>query len=260
MILGGCSTVNLDVDQRKKNFINLNKFQFEENVYQINDFNIFSVRKIKDNKKLIVYIEGDGLAWLDRFTPSTDPTPNNPVAFKLALEDKNDNIIYLSRPCQYLTGNRCKKEIWTKLQYSNEILSIYKKILSKLTTEYDEIHLVGYSGGAAIIIYLASIDELNIKSIRTIAGNINPDEISSILKLSSYKKTENFYTLEKSIKDLSQTHYYGLKDKVIPKNLHFNYAERNIDNKCINIQSVEASHGKGWVEFWTNNYQLKQNC
>ena len=178
----------------------------------------------------------------------------------MALQDLNDNIIYLSRPCQYLTSVRCKKEIWTSLQYSEEVLNVYKKILSELSKQYDEVHLVGYSGGAAIVIYLGSLKELSIKSIRTVAGNINPDEISNLLKLSGYKKSANFYSLENQIKNISQTHYYGIKDKVIPKDLHFNYADRHINNKCVIIQSVKASHNDGWANFWKNNNKLKLNC
>ena len=210
--------------------------------------------------KLIVYIEGDGLAWLDRFTPSTDPTPTNPVGFKLALEDKSDNVIYLARPCQYISNTSCNKAVWTGLQYSQAILEAYKSILSELANTYEEIHLVGYSGGAAISIYLASNEDLKIKSVRTIAGNINPDEITQLLKLSGYKKMVNFYTLENKIKNISQTHYYGNKDKVIPLDLHLNYVERNLNNKCVKIKSVSASHNKGWEDFWKKNYQSKLNC
>ena len=34
---------------------------------------------------LVVYLEGDGLAFLDRATPSPDPTPVTPLALRLAV-------------------------------------------------------------------------------------------------------------------------------------------------------------------------------
>ena len=181
-LLNSCST--LDLDQKQDNFLSLNKGQFIENVYNLSEFDIFSVKKIINTNILTVYIEGDGQAWLDRFTPSSDPTPTDPVAFKLALVDKSENVIYLARPCQYILSSGCNKAIWTSLQYSENILNTYKNILSELSKTYKEIHLVGYSGGAAIAIYLASIEDLKIKSIRTVAGNINPDEITQLLNLS----------------------------------------------------------------------------
>ena len=237
ILLNSCSTI--DIDEKQDNFLSLNKGQFSENVYNMSEFDIFSVKKIINNNILTVYIEGDGQAWLDRFTPSLDPTPSDPVAFKLALEDNSENVIYLARPCQYIQNNRCQKE---------------------LSKNYKEIHLVGYSGGAAIAIYLASIEDLKIKSIRTVAGNINPDEITLLLNLSGYKKSVNFYSIEDKIKDISQTHYYGTKDKVIPLELHLNFEKRNLKNKCIKIEQVSASHNKGWDDFWKKNYQLNLNC
>ena len=258
LLLSSCSSTN--VEDRQANLINLNNGQFSENIYRSNSFNIFSVKKVINSNILTVYIEGDGLAWKDRFTPSPDPTPTDPVAFKLALQDKSDNVIYLARPCQYILSIGCNQAVWTSLQYSELILNNYKSILRELSNNYKEIHLVGYSGGAAIAIYLASIEDLNIKSIRTIAGNINPDEISQLLNLSGYKKTINFYSLENSIKNISQTHYYGNKDKVIPLDLHLNYSKRNLNNRCIIIEPVSATHNKGWDIFWEKNYQLKSNC
>ena len=51
------------------------------------------------------------MSWVDRFTPSSNPTPTNPLAFKMALVDESENIIYLARPCQYEWSNNCNEEI-----------------------------------------------------------------------------------------------------------------------------------------------------
>ena len=74
-----CAVPNLD---KRVNYINeLNSSEFSEVVYQ-NSLTIYSLQKINNNQEVIVYIEGDGLSWIDRFTPSSDPTPKNPLAFK----------------------------------------------------------------------------------------------------------------------------------------------------------------------------------
>ena len=63
---------------------------------------------------LTIYIEGDGLAWINRSTPSSDPTPMDPLALKLALADNIDtNVAYLARPCQYVRNALCKRRYWT---------------------------------------------------------------------------------------------------------------------------------------------------
>lgn len=56
---------------------------------------------------LTIYIEGDGLAWINRSSPSADPTPTDPIALKLALAQPEGNAVYLARPCQYAGAVNC---------------------------------------------------------------------------------------------------------------------------------------------------------
>ena len=259
ILLAGCSQSS--PDQRNNLIFELNSNKFNQNTYSTKFFNIYSLEKIKNDKKLTIYIEGDGASWVDRFTSSSNPTPTNPLAFKLALNDKGENIIYLARPCQYEWSDNCNKDIWTISQYSSNVLSSYKEIINYLSKSYKEIHLVGYSGGAGIVMYLASIENESVKSIRTIAGNINHNELSKILNISRLKKSVNFYSIEKKVKKIPQIHYYGLKDKTVPNELQISYAERNLDNSCVTIESVSnVSHDEGWVDFWINNNAFIPTC
>ena len=257
LLITSCAAPSLD---KRIDYINeLNNNKFTEFVYQ-DSFAIYSLQKINNNEEVVVYIEGDGLSWIDRFTPSSDPTPKNPLAFKLAKLDPHQNIIYLARPCQYVQKNRCQKEVWTKFQYSNEIMDNYLNILKELQNNHSNVHLVGYSGGSVIAMYLASIEELNIKSVRTVAGNIKPDEFTQLLNISPYRSSLNLNAIENNIRSVSQSHFYGVKDKVIPKELYTNYQERNLNNSCIKFIKVDATHNKRWELFWQNNSNIKVNC
>ncbi len=259
IFLSSCSS--LTTDQRKDLIDEVNLSEFSKNIYTTEFFNIYSLEKIKNNNQLTIYIEGDGTSWVDRFTPSSDPTPTDPLAFKLALIDNSENIIYLARPCQYEWSNNCNKDVWTVAQYSSTVLNSYKEIINHLSKKYDIIHLVGYSGGAGIVMYLGSIENQNIKSIRTIAGNINHNELSKILNISRLKKSINFYSIEEKIKAVPQIHYYGSKDKTVPNELQISYKERNIENDCVKIQSAhKVSHNEGWLDFWINNNNTIPAC
>ena len=260
IFLVNCSSTSTP-NQRIQIIEELNFNEFNNNTYATKSFNIFSLEKIKNNKRLTVYIEGDGLSWIDRFTPSSNPTPTDPLAFKLALIDKSENIIYLARPCQYVWSNNCNEEVWTSAQYSSTILNAYNEIINHLSKKHKDIHLVGYSGGGGIAMYLASVESNNIKSIKTIAGNINHNELTKILNISRLKKSVNFYSVEKKLKNIPQIHYYGLKDKTVPNELQISYAERNANNNCVKIKSVaNASHNSGWLDFWTENYIKPSIC
>jgi hypothetical protein len=58
--------------------------------------------RIASNDLLTVYIEGDGLAWLDGETASPDPTPRDPLALNLAFRDPLGGAAYLAPPRQYI--------------------------------------------------------------------------------------------------------------------------------------------------------------
>tara|TARA_B100000787_G_C16192319_1_gene298280 strand:- start:1486 stop:2289 length:804 start_codon:yes stop_codon:yes gene_type:complete len=258
LFLNSCSS--LDIDKRFNTIDELNNTEFKEYIFDNKSLRIYSLQKVSNNKSLVLYIEGDGLSWIDRFTISSNPTPTDPIAFKLALIDKGDNIIYLARPCQYIWSDTCNQDLWTTSQYSKVVLETYEEVLTELSTRYTEIHIVGYSGGAGIAMYLGTTNNPKIKSIRTVAGNINHNELSKIIKISPLRKSINFYPLEKKANKIPQIHYYGNKDKVIPNELQQRFYLRNKENSCIKIKQAKASHNKGWLNFWINNYNIKVDC
>jgi hypothetical protein len=51
------------------------------------------------------YQSGDGLAWLSSDVPSSDPTPLDPLALRLALAKPARNAAYLARPCGVLRAS-----------------------------------------------------------------------------------------------------------------------------------------------------------
>src|SRR6056300_896609 len=258
LIFTSCSYQSFD--QRVHLINNENDGSFKKVIYDKGFIDIFSLQKTINEQEVIVYIEGDGLPWIDRFTPSSDPTPVDPLTFKLAKLDQSPNVIYLARPCQYVISNECRKEIWTKLQYSKAILGLYEHILEEISQKHSEVHLIGYSGGSVIAMHLASIEGLNIKSVRTIAGNIDPNKFTNLLNLSSYQTSINLDQIDDKIKSIPQIHYYGDKDQVIPKEIHLNYQNKYINNSCIKTAEVKASHIQGWEVFWKNNYNFLPDC
>lgn len=127
---------------------------------------------------LHVYIEGDDFAWRTRTQPSSDPTPFDPLALKLALRDPSSSVVYLSRPCKFSAINdpNCSTDYWTNKRFSPEVIETYQEVLNKLVHEFKikTLTLIGYSGGGTIAALLS--DRRNdVRRLITIAGNLDTD-------------------------------------------------------------------------------------
>ena len=110
---------------------------------------------------LFVYIEGDGLAYLDTRTPSTDPTPVDPLALRLAAADPGPAVLYLGRPCQFAPGRgdpRCSVRAWTTARFGANVVASIDDAISRERARAPErpLVLVGYSGGGVIAALVAA--------------------------------------------------------------------------------------------------------
>ncbi len=113
-----------------------------------------------DNPVWIVYA-GDGLAWLDAWTPSPDPTPSVyempsvQVALALVKLFPSDTVIHLTRPCQFLETNAqsCGTQYWTKNRFGTTVRQAYKQHATKFNNR--PVIFVGWSGGGVIAAHMA---------------------------------------------------------------------------------------------------------
>ena len=126
---------------------------------------------------LHVYLEGDGRAWLSRYRASHNPTPRNPVALSLAARDYADNVMYIARPCQYVSFDKnpdCKFPYWTHKRFAPEVIDSVSAVidLGKKKAKARDLEMIGFSGGGAVAI-LVSAQRRDVTGIRTVAGNLN---------------------------------------------------------------------------------------
>ena len=108
-----------------------------------------------------VYIEGDGAPWLTPFHPPADPTPLQPLSLALAARDPAPAVLYLGRPCQYLTQEAladCSPAYWTRRRFSAELINAYHQQLDAFKSQFAirKFRLVGFSGGGLIAALLAA--------------------------------------------------------------------------------------------------------
>ncbi|MDY6949100.1 MAG: alpha/beta hydrolase, partial [Pseudomonadota bacterium] len=71
---------------------------------------------------LMIFLESDGIPWLDGRRPSADPTTRAPLALDLLMRSAAP-AAYVSRPCYHgLRTDRCSVELWTSARYSSEVV------------------------------------------------------------------------------------------------------------------------------------------
>jgi hypothetical protein len=203
---------------------------------------------------LTVYIEGDGLAWLKRNRPSTNPTPKNPLVLKLATLDKSANVVYLARPCQYvrLSGEKlCGIPYWTQKRFSKEVIVAVNEAIDKLAFKAGakRIHLVGYSGGGAVAA-LAASSRSDIASLRTLAGYMDHVSLNREVSVSPLKGSLDPIRAAPYLKFIPQIHYSGNEDERIPGWVAQNFRKAVGNNACTSVQKVNATHGNGWEKVW----------
>ena len=229
---------------------------FERALIQGGDFQFYTQARIAGGSQAaIVYIEGDGRAWLSRTRPSLNPTPQKPLALYLATADNRyDSIVYLARPCQFMMAGddpACQQKYWTGSRYAEEIIAAYDMLLDELKQRhrFKQFHFVGFSGGATVAALLASRRD-DVVSLRTVAGNLDTVAFTRIHRVSPTKDSLNPVDVAARLVDLPQRHYIGISDHVVPRDLADAFVFAMGEPHCADVEMKEAEHIEGWSALW----------
>lgn len=107
---------------------------------------------------LTVVIEGDGNAHDRRGRPTADPTPRDPVGFRIAQAWPQGPVAWLGRPCQYVKTYACVPGDWTTGRYSERAVAASSLALDELKRRSGatRLRLVGWSGGGTMAALVAA--------------------------------------------------------------------------------------------------------
>lgn len=206
-------------------------------------------RRIVTDEALTVYIEGDGLAWISSDTPSADPTPVTPVGLQLALAQPTGNAVYLARPCQYVTGDRCERRYWTTERFSPEIVAAENKAVDALKQRFGarRLTLVGYSGGAAVAALLAE-RRGDVVRLITVAGNLDHRAWTSHHRVTPLSGSLNPADDKALLAKIPQWHLVGERDKTVPPFLAQDFAA---GMSAAHVSVIDGyDHKCCWSENW----------
>lgn len=218
-------------------------FSYKE--IKTNTFTLYSYQKIsRPNEPVKIYIEGDGFAFNFHGRPSNDPTPKSDFVKRIAFSDKNPNVAYLARPCQYILNKNpiCSNRHWTTARFAPEVVRSTAEAIKQIAKN-NEVILIGYSGGAQIAGLVAVLNpDIKVKKIITVAGNLDHLAWTQYHNLPSLSESLNLESYHRSFADFPQIHYVGKKDKNITYKLVYDF----VKNKSLIIEVNEASHNFGW--------------
>lgn len=219
---------------------------------------------IEERDSLTIYIEGDGLAWLSRSRPSTDPTPLNPVGLRLAMRDPQGSAVYLARPCQYADENsarNCKQMYWTNARFSEAVIAASDQAVDALKRRFSarKLVLVGYSGGGAVAALVAARRN-DIAQLVTVAGNLDHLAWTSMHRIPPLDASLNPVDAWKSLASIPQLHYVGGNDDVVNRAVTESFASFFSSGRRPKIIEIpEFSHSCCWVERWAEIWERERH-
>lgn len=217
----------------------------------------FTPKQITKDETLTIYIEGDGVAWMNARTPSPDPTPMTPVGLMLAMQHPEGNSAYLARPCQYSTQSRiksCTTEIWTAKRFTPEVIEASNNAIEQLKLMFgaNRLVLVGYSGGGTIAA-LVSARRPDVKQLVTVAGNLDHAAWTKRHGLTPLRGSLNPADEWERISGIPQTHWVGEKDTNITEALVRSYTDNfKGPNKPLVHVVTGFDHYCCWTEQWAS--------
>ncbi|SIR02040.1 alpha/beta hydrolase [Aquipseudomonas alcaligenes] len=208
------------------------------------------------NEVLTLYLEGDGLAWLNSHQPSLDPTPLDPLALRLALAQPNGNAAYLGRPCQYLgaTQEPCQQGYWTEQRFAEVVVASLDQASDTLKARFGarRLTLVGYSGGGALALLLAARRN-DVEQVITVAGNLDHAAWTRLHRVTPLQGSLNPAELRASLAQVPQVHLQGQVDQVTPATLARDFVAGYPPMHHARVKVIPGfDHHCCWAQEWPN--------
>ena len=205
---------------------------------------------------LVVYVEGDGLAWESRSRLSPDATPRNPLGLRLAASDPVPSVAWLARPCQYLLrladGAACPASYWSGGRFAPEVVAAMNRAVDRLKAGAGTplVQLVGYSGGGGLAVLMAAARD-DVAALVTVAGNLDHRAWTAHHRVTPLVASLNPADAAAALAELPQLHLIGERDDVVPRLVAASYRRRlPAAAAAAFLVAAEQGHDCCWAEDW----------
>ncbi len=205
---------------------------------------------IDQSKVLNVYLEGDGSPWMFRTIVMRDPTPRRPLMLALMSLDTQP-AIYVGRPCYngHHDDDGCESNLWTFGRYSVTVIDSMASAIRALAKRRGatDIRLYGHSGGGALAMLLAARLPM-VSRVVTLAGNLDTDAWTRHHRYTPLFSSLNPARQQPLAESVSQWHFVGTADGVIPPELVRESIMRQPQAEGFALTGF--THGCCWADIW----------
>jgi hypothetical protein len=208
-----------------------------------------------DGGTLSVYLEGDGRAWINRGRVAEDPTPDDPVALRLAAADTRRAVLYLARPCQYVEGpdfRNCTPLYWSSGRFAPQVVAATSRAIdeAKAETGATRIELLGYSGGGALAVLVAA-RRRDVVDLITVAAPLDTAAWTRRHGVSPLSGSLDPISVAPDLATLPQVHFVGGADDVVPPDIAESYRRAAGDHGKIMVVPIAGyTHTCCWAARW----------
>jgi dienelactone hydrolase len=214
-------------------------------------YHLAGLLKIGGARELVVYLEGDGRAIVNG-RPTSDPTPRNPQALDLAVQDPAPSVLYLARIGQYMPAYATdeNRPLWSDRRLSPEAVAAASEAidLAKRSAGAFFLHLVGYSGGGGLAVLLAE-RRGDVLTLVTVAGLLDTDWWVETRGYRPLAGSLNPADALDGILNVPQLHFYGTQDRIIPPEMSSVFASKGPFTRLVRL-AVDTDHYRAWTHAW----------
>lgn len=235
LLLAGCSSIPQTPEGFRMKTVETEHFSFL----------VWEKENIKSGQPLRFYIEGDG-----------NPDPKTPVAFEMAQKDTHDNIIYLTRPCQYIDSDVCSnKAVYTSARFHREIFKEMEELAVYFIKKYKapSVEIIGYDGGGTMALLLAT-KLPRVSKVITVAGILDTHSYAAQNNEKLDDETLNPAEQKNIITMIPQVHYVGGKDTVTTRRTAERFVARLQNPRSATVKVLPSMNHDGWEKVQLDFY------
>lgn len=242
--LSACVTSPSALFQQQSSALGLTEASIKTSLFELA---IFENKVLSNNAILHVYLEGDGVPFIQNRFVNSDPTSTKATTLSLIKQDPTNSVL-IGRPCYHgKNSTPCSdSKWWTSHRYSTEVVNAMASAINTYNTEGNQVVLIGFSGGGALAMLMANQIK-NIEKIITISANLDTLAWTSYHAYSPLLGSLNPISYLESNQGIKQLHLLGERDKNVPHRL---WSDKLIGANSNIISHPEFTHHCCWSSIW----------